>query len=93
MKKDSIPFRIALYRARRHDDQPQPLCLDRQAEFSDYEESPDEPTARAMCVDCPLLAVCLESAMQSKPDWGVWGGIAWDQGRQVHWLRRFGIQP
>lgn len=99
MKKDSEEFARALFLARKHREDPdvkmpQPLCLDRAAEYSDYPEddAPDEQTALDMCEPCPLFELCRASALQTKPAHGVWGGIAWDDGRQVHWLRKLGIQ-
>lgn len=53
----------------------------------DYEGlPPDEETAAAMCAPCPLLQLCFDNARRTKPGTGVWGGVAWDLGRQVHLL-------
>lgn len=65
---------------------PQPLCLNRSDEFVDYPvgQHPDEQGAAEMCADCPLLDVCNLNARQQAPAHGVWGGIAWVNGRQAH---------
>ena len=65
---------------------PDPLCIDAPEEYVDYVSPPDRATAAAMCNDCPLLDLCLANARRTRPAWGVWGGIAWAQGRQVHLL-------
>lgn len=36
----------------------------------------DISTAKAICADCPLRKVCLETALDSEERWGVWGGAS-----------------
>lgn len=80
-------FQEALDLADESADEPQYLCRGREDEFAHYEESPQKEVAEALCADCPLRALCLASAKKEKPAWGVRGGVAWDMGRQVHWVR------
>lgn len=40
-----------------------------------FAESPvDVESAKALCADCPLTALCLDGALQRREPWGVWGG-------------------
>ena len=82
-------FDQALARARRDPDQPQPLCDGRADEFTP-DVPPSEKEAKALCADCPLLAMCKEAA-KGRAEWGVHGGIVWLDGKQWHWLARFGL--
>lgn len=85
-------MRFSLVQARKNPRAPQPKCIGR-AEFTDYDEDhvPNEQEAADMCAGCPFFDVCLESAKQERPEWGVMGGIAWAYGRQAHWLERLGL--
>lgn len=77
-------FSLSLDRAASEDGHPQPLCQGRPGEYVDYEAVPSEAEAAALCAECPLLVECLANARRTKPAWGVWGGIAWIDGRQAH---------
>lgn len=79
-------FERALKVARESAREPQPICLD-DPSFVDYSSAPSRDDAEEMCIDCPLYFVCRESAKIERPAWGVRGGIAWDMGRQVHWVK------
>lgn len=79
----SIELEIALDRANKDPDAPQPFCAGKEKYFSLYEESPTQDVAAAMCAPCPLLAICKASARSSHPAWGVQGGISWAKGRYV----------
>jgi WhiB family redox-sensing transcriptional regulator len=40
-----------------------------------FAESPaDVEFAKALCLDCPVRAACLASALERREPWGVWGG-------------------
>lgn len=46
-----------------------------------FAESPsDVETAKALCVDCPLLRPCLDGALDRREPWGVWGGQLVERG-------------
>ena len=36
--------------------------------------------AKALCLDCPFRAACLEGALERREPWGVWGGELFEQG-------------
>lgn len=40
-----------------------------------FGETPaDVESAKAMCLDCPMVQLCLEGALERREPWGVWGG-------------------
>ncbi|WP_110208647.1 WhiB family transcriptional regulator [Nocardioides daejeonensis] len=46
-----------------------------------FAESPhDVEQAKALCVDCPVQALCLAGALERREPWGVWGGELFLQG-------------
>jgi len=46
-----------------------------------FAETPqDVETAKALCVDCPVRAECLDGARDRREPWGVWGGELFLQG-------------
>ena len=46
-----------------------------------FAETPqDVELAKALCVDCPVLAECLAGALERREPWGVWGGELFLQG-------------
>ena len=46
-----------------------------------FAESPtDVELAKALCVDCPVRALCLDGALDRREPWGVWGGELFLQG-------------
>lgn len=90
-------FQKALDLADESRSEPQPLCRRRDAEFVHYSKTPSKDEARALCTDaageeCPLMAVCFASARVERPSWGVRGGVAWNYGRQAHWLKTENVQ-
>lgn len=85
-------FQSALRRAEESVSEPQPLCGGKDDAFVHYSASPSQDEAESMCrtvddVKCPLYELCRKSAKVERPAWGVQGGIAWDMGRQVHWVK------
>jgi len=38
------------------------------------EELQDIAQAKRICAECPVLAECLEGALERREPWGVWGG-------------------
>ena len=46
-----------------------------------FAESPvDVESAKDLCRECPVRAVCLAGAMERQEPWGVWGGELFVQG-------------
>jgi WhiB family redox-sensing transcriptional regulator len=46
-----------------------------------FAESPvDVEYAKALCVYCPVRALCLDGALERREPWGVWGGELFLQG-------------
>jgi WhiB family redox-sensing transcriptional regulator len=46
-----------------------------------FAESPqDVEFAKALCLDCPVRAMCLDGALERREPWGVWGGQLFLQG-------------
>ena len=46
-----------------------------------FAESPaDVEQAKALCVGCPVQALCLDGALERREPWGVWGGELFLQG-------------
>ena len=46
-----------------------------------FAESPaDVEQAKALCLDCPVRALCLQGALERREPWGVWGGELFLQG-------------
>lgn len=85
-------FQAALDLADESTSEPQPLCRGREDEFVHYSKTPTKEAADALCRDeqgnrCPLREVCFASARVERPSWGVQAGIAWNFGRQAHWLK------
>ena len=46
--------------------------------------------ARQICLDCPVKAPCLEYALRSRIDHGVWGGASERERRRILRQRRLG---
>ncbi len=63
---------------------PDPHCLNRPDLFVDYVIPPSAEEAEELCDGCPLFALCRASARRAKPAWGVWGGVAYVDGRSAH---------
>lgn len=49
-----------------------------------FAETPaDVESAKALCRDCPVQAICLAGALERREPWGVWGGELFVQGAVV----------
>lgn len=59
--------------------------------FSD--ELHDIAAAKRICAECPVLANCLEGALERHEPWGVWGGQLFLNGRILVSKRRRGRPP
>ena len=57
------------------------------------EELQDIGRAKAICAMCPVLASCLEGALERREPWGVWGGQLFLNGRILASKRRRGRPP
>ena len=57
------------------------------------EELQDIARAKRICAECPVMAECLEGAMQRREPWGVWGGQLFMNGRVLMVKRRRGRPP
>lgn len=44
--------------------------------------------ARAVCLACPVRPTCLEWALESGQDYGVWGGLSEEERRSIRRARR-----
>lgn len=45
------------------------------------EKPEDVEQAKALCGSCPLKQMCLETALELREPWGVWGGELIERGR------------
>ena len=57
------------------------------------EELHEIARAKTICAECPVLAPCLEGAMERREPWGVWGGQLFIGGKIVAQKRRRGRPP
>jgi len=49
-----------------------------------FAESPsDVEYAKALCLSCPVQAMCLDGALERREPWGVWGGQLFLQGTVI----------
>ncbi len=49
--------------------------------------------AKRVCANCPVLAPCLEGALERREPWGVWGGQLFMNGKMLLVKRRRGRPP
>jgi len=59
--------------------------------FSD--ELRDIAKAKTICATCPVMADCLEGALERHEQWGVWGGQLFVHGKVVFVKRGRGRPP
>jgi WhiB family redox-sensing transcriptional regulator len=57
------------------------------------EDLGDIAAAKGVCAECPVLAPCLEGALQRREPWGVWGGQLFMNGKMLTIKRRRGRPP
>lgn len=57
------------------------------------EELQDIARAKTICSECPVIAPCLEGALERREPWGVWGGQLFLNGRILAQKRRRGRPP
>lgn len=57
------------------------------------EELQDIAVAKRICAECPVLAECLEGALERYEPYGVWGGQLFQNGKIVTQKRRRGRPP
>ena len=57
------------------------------------EELQDIAKAKQVCAKCPVMAECLEGALERREPWGVWGGQLLLNGRVLQSKRRRGRPP
>ncbi|GAA1391894.1 WhiB family transcriptional regulator [Luteococcus peritonei] len=48
-----------------------------------FPEGKDQKRARAVCMGCPVRSQCLAEALDSRIEWGVWGGLTERERRQL----------
>lgn len=57
------------------------------------EELQDIARAKTICSECPVIAPCLQGALERREPWGVWGGQLFLNGRILATKRRRGRPP
>ena len=57
------------------------------------EDLGDIARAKGICTECPVLAPCLEAAVERREPWGVWGGQMFRNGHLLATKRRRGRPP
>ena len=57
------------------------------------EDIGDIAAAKSICAECPVLAPCLEGALDRREPWGVWGGQLFMNGKMLTVKRRRGRPP
>ena len=57
------------------------------------EQLDDILRAKAFCQECPVRVPCLESAVERREPWGVWGGELFANGKVLAQKRRRGRPP
>jgi WhiB family transcriptional regulator, redox-sensing transcriptional regulator len=57
------------------------------------EELQDISMAKQICARCPVMAQCLEGAIDRREPWGVWGGQLMLNGKVLQSKRRRGRPP
>lgn len=63
------------------------------AEIFFSEDLGDIAAAKQVCARCPVLASCLETAIERGEPWGVWGGQLFLNGKALTSKRRRGRPP
>lgn len=57
-------------------------CKGQPEKWTDYTGAniPTDVEAAKLCAGCPMLEACANTAVATRPGWGVWGGQAWVYG-------------
>ena len=63
------------------------------AELFFSEDIGEIAAAKRVCAECPVLAECLEGALDRREPWGVWGGQLFMNGKMLMVKRRRGRPP
>lgn len=56
--------------------------------FPDTEDDARVTEAKAVCATCPVRAACLDFALESRQDDGIWGGLTETERRRVRRRRQ-----
>lgn len=67
--------------------------VDNAADLFFSEDIGEIAAAKRVCADCPVLAPCLEGALDRGEPWGVWGGQLFMNGKMLTVKRRRGRPP
>ncbi|WP_331720682.1 WhiB family transcriptional regulator (plasmid) [Streptomyces sp. NBC_01178] len=64
---------------------PRPACAGKDPElfFAHGLSVPQIARAKVICARCPLMASCLEGALERGEEYGVWGGLTEDERRDL----------
>lgn len=54
----------------------QAVCAQTDPEIFYPEQGVTAKVAKAVCLSCPVRAACLDWAIETGQQWGVWGGVA-----------------
>jgi WhiB family redox-sensing transcriptional regulator len=46
--------------------------------------------AKDACLDCPVMMLCLEVAVNTRREYGIWGGTNWHERKAIIRLRKKG---
>ncbi len=66
----------------------QGCCVNSEVDFHDTAQ---EAQALVLCGSCPVQPICLQEALDSEEEWGVWGGTTPGQRRRLvtgRWSRQ-----
>jgi WhiB family redox-sensing transcriptional regulator len=56
-----------------------------------FSDRPDDlAAAQALCRECHVAIPCLELALETSSEWGVWGGVIFWDGQPLHRKRARG---
>ncbi|GJM36770.1 MAG: hypothetical protein DHS20C19_01370 [Acidimicrobiales bacterium] len=67
--------------------------VDNAADLFFSEDIGEIAAAKRVCAECPVLAPCLEGALDRREPWGVWGGQLFMNGKMLTIKRRRGRPP
>lgn len=57
-------------------------CKGNPKAYTDYtaQSIPSDVEAAKLCAGCPMLELCANNAVATRPGWGIWGGQVWVYG-------------